>query len=216
MFIETPVFPGCPNFGATSSPTYSVTITETVSGRERRNRNWLRPKIKMDWTVGPREEDTIQELLEWWHAMGSSECGFRVLDYSDYKSCRVNEDPSHIDQPLQLIASGTFQLIKEYTKGPRIQVRPILKPINGTILMAYNGATKNEGTDWTLDYSTGIVTTHFTVSIPDELSWGGEFHVPMRFDGDFPVQIADKEVQSVQFSLIELRNPSSDGEDTGG
>src|ERR1700744_5190071 len=109
MFLETPTFPACPNFGAQSQPRYSVTIIQTASGRERRNRNWSKSLLQFDCTIGPREEDTIQEILEWWHALGGSECGFRFRDYSDYKSCRTNNTPTRLDMPVQFIATNTYQ-----------------------------------------------------------------------------------------------------------
>lgn len=205
-FLETPVFPACPSFGFTGTPRYSVTITGTASGREKRNRNWARQLLTFDCTVGPREEDTIQEILEWWHAMGGEECGFRFRDYTDYKSCRVNQIPAATDQPFAATpgSPSEFQLVKTYVKGSRVQVRPIYKPVQGTILVKDGSVSKTEGTDWTIDYAMGVLVPHFTIL--HGLSWGGEFDVPVRFDGDFPVQILDKEIQSVQFTLVELRD----------
>jgi uncharacterized protein (TIGR02217 family) len=209
-FLETPVFPACPSFGFTGTPRYSVTVTQTVSGRERRNRNWARQLLTFDCLVGPRDEDTVQEILEWWHAMGGEECGFRFRDYTDFKSCRVSGIPANADQPFASTVGSPalYQLVKTYVKGMREQTRPIYKPVEGTILVSHNGAAKSEGADWTLDYATGILTPNFSVT--GALKWGGEFDVPVRFDGEFPVQILDKQIQSVQFTLVELRDIAAD------
>lgn len=214
MFLESPTFPGCPNFGYQAQPRYSVTLTQTASGRERRNRNWLKPLLVFDCVVGPRDEDTIQELLEWWHAVGSSECGFRFIDSSDFKSCRTSETPTRLDMPVQTIVGSptTYQLVKTYTKGTRQQVRPIVKPVQGTILVALAGVLKTEGSDYTLDYTTGIITP--TGSWGSNISWGGEFDVPVRFASEFPIQIVDKEIQSVTFTLQEVRDFEFDSSDS--
>lgn len=210
MFCETPAFPTCPNFGYTSSPRYSVTITATASAAERRNRNWARPLHVYQFTAGPRAEVEIAELLEFWHAMGGPECGFRFRDVIDFKSCRTNEDASPVDQPVDLIpgSPGGLQLVKEYVWGARIQVRKILKPVVGTIRVADNGTEKLEGPDWTLDYTTGLLALLFTPA--GTISWGGQFDVPCRFDSEFPVEAMNERIQSVQFQIAELRDP--DGE----
>jgi len=199
-------FPACPSFGFTSEPMYSVTIIERASGVERRNRNWSYPLHRYTATVGPRVEDEIAELLELWHAVGGAALGFRFRDGVDYKSCRVNETVTATDQPLLLVVGESpveYQLVKRYTWATRDQDRPIFKPVVGTILIADNGVTKTETTHYTVDYTTGRVSLLFAPDGP--LTWGGEFDVPVRFDSEFPVEIYDKRIQSVQFVLRELR-----------
>lgn len=207
MFLETPRFPACPSFGYTSVPMYSVTIAESVAGKERRNRNWARPRFRYDCTVGPRAVEEIEELTDFWHALGGTEVGFRFRDYADFKSCRVFDDVSMTDQLLELIVDspGGYQLTKAYTAGARTQLRPIYKPVQGTILLADDGVAKTEGADWQLDYATGLVTLSFTPV--GELTWGGEFDVPVRFDSEFPVEIVDRRINSVAFALKEIRDP---------
>lgn len=205
-FLETPTFPKCPSFGFTSEPMYDVTITRRASGHERRNRNWSRPLHRYTATVGPREDADVQEVLEFWHAVGGRAVGFRFNDGNDNKSCRVHEVPSAIDQPLILVAGvspAVYQLTKRYSAGALYQDREISKPISGTILVADNGVSKLEGVDWTLDYTTGLVSILFVPTGP--LTWGGEFDVPVRFDSELPVELMDKRIQSASFSLMELR-----------
>lgn len=206
-FLETPRFPGCPSFGYTALPNYSTTISTLPSGREFRNRNWARPLLDIEVTVGPRMQEQIEELKDFWHAVGGQELGFRFKDESDYKSCRLGDDIAATDQPF-LVVTGSpsgYQLIKEYTAGIRTQVRYISKPVQGTIVVANSlGATQNSAL-WAIDYSTGLLTTlPGFVGTPG--SWGGEFDVPVRFNSNFPIQIQDHEIQSVTFTLKELRS----------
>lgn len=209
-FIETPTFPVCPRFGLTASPNYSVTISSTVSGRERRNRNWRKPLNVYNVQAGPKMEAEIQELLEFWHALAGPECGFRFKDWADFRSCRVHQTPSATDQALVLIpgSPGGYQLIKTYRAGARATVRDILKPVEGTVLVADNGVTKTEGFDYVIDYTTGLMSIFF--SPVGTITWGGEFDVPVRFDSEFPLELISHQVEQVQFQLRELRDPSNE------
>lgn len=206
-FLETPRFPACPKYGVTSEPDYSVTVIRRASGHERRNRDWSRPLTRITITVGPgpRADDEVQELLEFWHAVGGSVMGFRYKDEADYKSCRVSGTPARTDQPLvaALGSPSGYQLTKRYTFGAQTQDREIYKPVAGTILIADGGTLKTETTHYTIDYTTGIVSLLFTPS--GALTWGGEFDIPVRFDSSFPVEQVSFQIQSVSFSLQELR-----------
>lgn len=209
MFLETPTFPGCPAFGMVSNPRYSNTIGRAASGREHRNRNWAKPLHAYTLTVGPQMEAEIQELLEFWHALGGSECGFRFKDWADYKSCRVNLDPTPTDQPTELIpgSPGGYQLVKVYRAGMRAQVRDILKPIASTIRMADSGVELTAG-QFTVDDTTGLVALNISPS--GDVTWGGQFDVPVRFDSEFPLEGVSHHVESVSFALAELRSEDMD------
>jgi uncharacterized protein (TIGR02217 family) len=212
MFIESPRFPGCPSFGFTGDPIYDVTITPSASGREIRNRNWSRPLMIYSVLVGPRAEAEIQECRDFYHVAGGTAAAFRMKDYSDYKSCRVNETASAVDQPLIETADspGIYQMTKRYDVGALdedsvaiTQDREIYKPVQGTILVAANGVTLTETTDYVIDYTRG--TVDFVGSPSSPLTWGGEFDVPVRFDSGFPVEIINQRIQTVQFTLREIR-----------
>lgn len=204
-FLETPAFPGCPSFGFTSEAMYSVTPIETAGGHELRNRNWSRPRHRYTATVGPRVEAEIQALLEFWHAVGGAAYGFRFKDYADYKSCYVGDDVAATDQPLIEIpdSPSVYQLTKRYTAGVLTQDRDIYKPVQGTILVADGGVPLTETTDYVVNYASGQVDVIATPA--GELTWGGEFDVPVRFDSEFPIELINRRIESVSFSLKELR-----------
>lgn len=205
-FVET-LFPGCPKYGVISEAQYSVTVIQTASGRERRNRNWSRSLLRVTITVGPgpRMDEEIQELVEFWHAMGGMALGFRYKDAVDFKSCRASETATAFDQPLLITVDSpeTYQLTKRYTYAGQEQDREITKPVQGTILIADGDVIKTETSDYTIDYTTGIVSLNFTPSTT--LTWGGEFDVPVRFDSGFPVEQITLRAQSVSFMLQEIR-----------
>ena len=199
-FLESPRFPGCPAFGFTADPEYRVVITRRASGVELRNRAWNYPLAKITVTVGPRLENEIQELIEFWHVVGGSAVGFRVKDYTDFKSCQVQNDPLATDQPLvETDVAGIYQLTKRYQFGTGTRDRPIYKPVEGTIVLSGSG---------TIDYTTGLVDgTGGT--------WGGEFDLPMRFEPTFPIEVVNLRIESVNFALQELRMGGAVGVETG-
>jgi len=132
--------------------------------------------------------------LDWWHVLDQS-IGFRVKDYTDFKSCQVQIDPLATDQPLVEIPTnpGVYQLTKRYQVGALYKDRPIYKPVTGTIVLSGAG---------TVDYTTGQVTGSAGGT------WGGEFDLPMRFSSNFPVEIIDQRIESVSFTMQELRRNS--------
>lgn len=207
-FIEE-VFPVCPSLGAQSTPAYNVSVARMMSGAERRNRFWQYPLHRFMLSVDPRQIDEVQIVLEWFHAMGGPECGFRWSDYADYKSSRVQNTPTPLDQPLDPILESPsgYQLIKEYTVGSRTQERIILKPVASSIRVANGSGVEQASNRWSLDSTTGILTPLGGFSgVPT--TWGGEFDVPVRFEGnELPITIIQNTVHGTSFTLVELRDP---------
>ncbi len=209
MFLETPRFPLPPSLGYRVRPYISVERNQRASGRTRRNLNWSSPLHSFDCEIEHAEAD-IYEVLEFWHAVGGGAYAFRFKDWNDYKSCAPFETAAATDQPLQLVpgSPAAYQMVKQYTKGALTRTRPIQKPVSGTILVADNGVTKESGTDYTVDYTTGLVSLLFSPVGP--LTWGGEFDVPVTFaDGtEFVLTFRGDDamrVQRVPFTLNEER-----------
>lgn len=204
-------FPVCPSVGAQSAPAYQVSVARMMSGAERRNRFWQYPLHRYTVSVDPRQVDEVQTVLEWWHAMGGMECGFRWIDYADYKSCQVHLNPTPLDQPLEATGSPlAYQLMKQYTVGARTQERIILKPVSGTIRVANGSGVEQASNLWDLDETTGqLITLPGFSGIPT--TWGGEFDVPVRFEGtELPITLIQNRIHGTSFTLVELRNPGND------
>jgi uncharacterized protein (TIGR02217 family) len=200
-FLESPRFPSCPSLGYTSRPRYENVKIRKASGALDRFRLWDYPLHDFICTVGPRAEGEISRLLEFYHALGGDYSGFRFKDYADFKSCYTDETPGD-DQPLELITGDSYQMVKEYVAGTRTQSRFIRKPRAETITIYDDGVLVNPS-GYTLDASTGVVT--FTSPPSGPVTWGGEFDVPVMFQGELPVEIINYRAQSVTFGLEELR-----------
>lgn len=212
MFLETPRFPVCASLDYTMTSKWSEGLASAAGGSIFKNRNWLRSLKVFNVTIGPAEQDKVLEAFEFWEALAGPDVSFRFKDWIDYKSCRTTQIAAATDQVLEQILGspgGGWQLQKAYTKGNQTTSRKILKPVQGTIMVAdvISGVPhlKTEGVDWTLDYTSGLMQLGFTPT--GTATWGGEFDVPVYFASDFPVQAVTGDVGSVSFQLNEDRDP---------
>lgn len=206
-FVETPRFPDDIAYGSRGGPMYNTSVFTGSSGLEKRNINWTYPRHQYNVGYGARSQDKIYDLIEFFHSTRGSGIGFRYKDFGDYKSCKVTQTPADDDQPVAVI-EGTgdtqFQMVKQYQIGSLIQNRLIQKPVEETIEVSVGGVLRTEGTDYTLDYSTGIIT--FTsAQLPSQVRWGGEFDVPCRFEDDaLPVAYNDFEHGTADVNILEI------------
>lgn len=210
-----PVFPLCPSFGFTKLADYSVTIVERASGIRTVNRNWYYPLHTFSAVpLDGRQEDDMSIIMRFWHAIGGQSGQFRFRDYTDYKStARPGDEISAIDQPLiETQTPNVWQMVKLYTDETfqYQQQRLIQKPVDATILIADSGVDLNEGSDYSIDYETGLVTFDSSALPAGVPSWGGEFHVPVMFESTPEFMIVNKKFQRTGFALRELRLESPD------
>jgi uncharacterized protein (TIGR02217 family) len=77
-----------------------------------------------------------------------------------------------------------FALQKTYRSGEETYVRPISKPVSGTVQVAVAQDLKVEGLEFTVDTATGLVVFDTAPALGTEISAGFEFDVPVRFDAD--------------------------------
>lgn len=209
-FLETPRFPVNISYGSRGGPNYSTTVITIKSGQETRNKNWLYPVHEYDVAYGIRELADLESLVGYFHAVGGRAYGFRYKDWIDYKSCVVADTPAATDQTIGTGdgSNVTFQIKKTYTKGALSQVRLITKPISGTVLISVDDVTQTEVVDYTIDYTTGIVTFEVGSTPPDTelVKWGGEFDTPVRFDSDsLSTDYSHYQSGSIETMLREIR-----------
>lgn len=182
-------FPRAIGYRATGGPGFSTVVNQAFSGQENRNRNWANSRGK--WTIdlqtpSPSQvtsrQSYIDLLLSFFLAVGGKADAFRLLDHKDHKCT---------GQSLASLGSNNYQLQRTYTIGGRSYVRKITKPIWSsvndyqgnalaqTVVLKSSGTPLTYSTDWTIDATTGIVTTtHGT------LTADFQYHFPVRFDTD--------------------------------
>jgi uncharacterized protein (TIGR02217 family) len=94
--------------------------------------------------------------------------------------------------------------VKTYSAGALATVRPIVKPVAGTVRLAVDGVEEIGG--WSVDTATGLVTFDTPPGAGLLVSAGYEFDVPVRFaEDDLPQQLECYRVGSIAVPLIEVR-----------
>lgn len=201
-----PVFPKCPGLGFTGQPDYLVQIRPRDGGWERRDRKWSRPLHRYTGVpITDRVIGDIQDVLEFWHAVGGRSYPFRFCDRADFKSCKTHQDYSALDQPFVPITGESYQLVKVYHAGALSQVREITRPIGSTILIANELGAVQDPDSYELDERTGILTITPTEFEGEPTSWGGLFDVKCRFDSDLAVTVSEPDLHNLTIAVKELR-----------
>lgn len=175
-FYENPRFPERIAYGAVGGPQWSTTIVQTVSGREQAVQHWAYPLHRWDVSQGIKDQADFEALRAFFLTMRGRLHRWRFRDWTDYTA-------THASGVVAGLTSTTFQLLKRYASGAQVFDRKIAKPVAAGFELKDSGVTLVPGTDYTLDATTGIVTTA-TARTAANLTWAGEFDVPMRFDTD--------------------------------
>lgn len=179
-------FPTSLSFGALGGPERRTEIVTLANGFEERNTPWAHARRRYDAGMGLRSLDDVAVLIAFFEARQGQLIGFRWKDWADYQSCLPSEEISAGDQ---LIAVGdeqatTFQLSKTYRSGDASYVRPILKPVEGTLRISVGGDPLYDRDAYEVDYNTGILRFDTPPDTGAEVRAGFEFDVPVRFDTD--------------------------------
>lgn len=175
-------FPDDISKGSSGGPERVTDIVELVSGFEERNAAMANSKRTYDAGLGLRNVNDLHDVIEFWEARFGQLYGFRWKDWADYKSCKTRNTPAFNDQVIGT-GNGTqtqFQLVKNYVSGAYGYQRTIRKPVAGTVLVGKAGV--NQGSDWTVDTTTGIITFSVAPTAGQTITAGFEFDVPVRFD----------------------------------
>lgn len=203
--IET--FPQCPTYGFSVDPFILVKIIEREGGYESSDRKWAHPRRRFDGVpIGDKPQADIERILYFWLAVGGTDGEFRFKDYTDFKSCLLDDDVTPVDQPLVFVddSPSGYQLIKQYTFGSLTYERTIRRPRGSTIRVANETGTEQVASRWTLNESTGILTT-LGGFVGTPTTWGGEFDVLCRFSGPFIPEISNKQIQRADVHICEKR-----------
>lgn len=179
-------FPANVSFGSLGGPERLTEIVTLANGFEERNTPWEHSRRRYDAGFGLRSLEDVDALLAFFEARRARLHAFRWKDWSDFKSCGANQTIAATDQ---LIGVGdgiavAFQLKKTYQSGAASYVRPIAKPVVGTVVVAIANDPKVEGLEFSVDAATGIVNFSTPPDIGVLITAGYEFDVPVRFDAD--------------------------------
>jgi uncharacterized protein (TIGR02217 family) len=159
-----------------------------ASGREERNTRHALSRRRYNAGFGVATLDDIHAIVAFFEERRGRLHGFRWKDHADFRSCAPAQTIMAGDQALGSGDGETaaFQLRKHYGSGLRDYARLIAKPVSGSVRTAVAGIEQAEGSDFTVDHASGIVTfLPGHVPAPGAaVSAGFEFDVPVRFDTD--------------------------------
>jgi uncharacterized protein (TIGR02217 family) len=179
-------FPASLSFGSIGGPERRTDVVTLANGFEERNTPWAHSRRRYDAGVGMRSLDDVEDLVSFFEARQGQLYGFRWKDWSDFKSGRASAEIAYGDQVIGT-GDGTttvFQLSRTYRSGAFSYVRPITKPVQGTVRVGIEQDEMREGIDYEVDTTTGLVSFVLPPQENMAVTAGFEFDVPVRFDTD--------------------------------
>lgn len=179
-------FPASLSFGSIGGPERRTDVVTLANGFEERNTPWAHSRRRYDAGLGMRSLDDVETLIAFFEARRGQMHGFRWKDWSDYKSGRASAEIAFDDQVIA-VADGvtrSFHLVKTYRSGAFTYVRPIVKPVAGTVRIGIEQDEMREGVEYEVDVTQGLVTFGHAPAATMQITAGFEFDVPVRFDID--------------------------------
>ncbi len=175
-------------FGSAGGPERRTEIVSLGSGHEERNARWADSRRRYNAGYGIRSLDDLHAVIAFFEERRGRLYGFRWRDRIDFKSCAPGGAATAGDQVIGTGdgATAAFPLVKRYGATHAPWLRPIRKPVAGSVRVAVEGTELGEGADWTCDAATGVVT-FAAGSVPadgETVTAGFAFDVPVRFDTD--------------------------------
>ncbi len=179
-------FPAALSIGSAGGPERRTDIVTLANGFEERNSPWAHSRRRYDAGLAVQSLDDLELLVSFFEARRGQLYGFRWKDWTDYRSCAPSALPGPTDQVIGTGdgAASVFQLVKAYSSGGQTYVRPIRKPVSGSVRIAVDAVELAEGADFALDAATGLVTLAAAPGTGAAITAGYEFDVPVRFDTD--------------------------------
>jgi len=179
-------FPANLSFGSVGGPERRTEVVTLANGFEERNTPWSHSRRRYDAGLGMRSLDDVELMIAFFEARQGQLFGFRWKDWSDFKSGKASVDPYFEDQVFAIGdgVTAAFVLNKTYASGEGTYVRPITKPVAGSVKVGIQGDLLQEAIHFDVDTATGMVTFDHPPDEGVEVTAGFEFDVPVRFDTD--------------------------------
>jgi uncharacterized protein (TIGR02217 family) len=185
-------FPDDISYGTRFGPGFSTSVVRVASGAEERVSRWAAPLYRGNAAYGVKTWDQLDQVVNHYLARRGPANAFRWKDFRDYASTSTGRTPDTdpdagaITDTDQTIGTGDddttqFQLKKTYSSGSESLERVIEKPVAGTVVVAVNGVSQSEGSDFTVNATTGVVTFAVAPTAGHAVTAGFEFDVPVRY-----------------------------------
>jgi uncharacterized protein (TIGR02217 family) len=159
--------------GARGGPERATDVVTLASGREERNSRWVHSRRRYNAGYGVKSRADMQAVLVFFEERRGRFHAFLWRDALDHAAA---------DQQIGT-GDGTavsFQLTKKYGADFDSYLRPITKPVAGSVVVAVDG----EAAPFAVDTLTGVVTLETPPEPGAAVTASFEFDVPVRFDID--------------------------------
>lgn len=193
--------------GARGGPERATDIVTLASGREERNSRWLHSRRRYNAGYGVKSRADMAAVLAFFEERRGRFHAFLWRDGLDYSS-NGTDVPGMLDQ---MVGTGdgvrvSFALTKRYGANFDPYLRPITKPVAGSVVMAVAGVAV-PATDFSVDALSGVVTFDVAPALGVAVTAGFLFDVPVRFDIDrLDVELTGFDAAEVpSIPLIEVR-----------
>ena len=148
------LFPLDVALGARGGPERATEVVSLSSGREERNARWAHARRRWNAGSGVKSFAALAAVVAFFEERRGRLYGFRWRDRLDHASGAPDAAPTPLDQE---IGRGdnvrvTFSLGKIYGAEHAPYLRPIAKPVAGSVRLAIDGAEHAQG--WVVDAST--------------------------------------------------------------
>lgn len=219
QFHETS-FPTDIGKGSAGGPGYKNNVIEQANAVDERVARQSTPRWRFNVAYGIRSMEDLALVQRFYVARRGVLIAFRFKDFLDFHSHPSN--PSYTGAQGtkdQLLGTGDtattqFQLVKRYTDGVGSAiVRTIRKPVNnGSMQVWLDNTLKTEGVDYTVNYTTGVITFASPPGNGVQVSASFQFDVPVRFgrevDEELQAAINDFDSGNIpDIPLVEDLNP---------
>jgi len=193
--------------GARGGPERATDVVTLASGREERNSRWAHARRRYNAGYGVKSRADMQAVLAFFEERRGRFHSFLWRDGFDFSS-NGTEAPTALDQ---VIGTGdgvkvSFSLKKRYGASFDPYLRPITKPVAGSVLVAVAGSSL-AAADFSVDTATGVVTLDEAPPVGAAVTAGFLFDVPVRFDTDrLDVELTSFDAaEGPNIPLIEVR-----------
>ena len=166
-------FPLDISLASRGGPERATDVVTLASGREERNSRWAQSRRRYNAGYGVKSRADMAAVLAFFEERRGRFHSFLWRDGLDHAATD------------EAIGTGdgetvSFQLVKRYGASFDPYLRPISKPVSGTVVVKVDGVV----TDVATDPLTGIVTLAEPPAEEAAVTASFEFDVPVRFDTD--------------------------------
>ncbi|MDR3475184.1 MAG: DUF2460 domain-containing protein [Devosia sp.] len=184
MSFHATRFPLGVALGAHGGPERLTDIITLKSGAEERNARWANSRRRYNAGYGVKSRADMQAVLAFFEERRGRFHSFLWRDGLDFSSNGGSGAPTPADQRIGTGDGATtqFQLTKTYGASFDPYLRPITKPVAGSVRVAVAGVEQTTG--FAVDTLTGIVTFTAAPAAGAAVTAGFLFDVPVRFDTD--------------------------------